>query len=205
VAHRHNPLLTVAHGRNLDPQRRFAAEPRRVLEQVLKHAAQLPSVTLNLRELTHLKRRAGLIQPPAQILGRFSHELAEHDGLPAQIARPPRSDRALALRSSATAVALLAAARPIEIEDAFQPFDLLALFYLGVPLGETFAFERCRSPMRRTAAYEMLLSASPLAFVGTVGAPPGRWRSLRALLAPAYRTDVPTSIQSVSRTQAPPH
>jgi hypothetical protein len=63
--------------------------------------------------------------------------------------------------------------RPNEIEGAFQPFHLPALVYMGVPLGEMFDFEALAAACAEDGVYEMLLSASPLPFVGTAGGPPG--------------------------------
>ena len=58
VAHGHDPLPAVAQRRDLDPQRRRAAVLHGVPEQVLQHAAQLPRVALDLRQLADLERRA---------------------------------------------------------------------------------------------------------------------------------------------------
>ncbi|HEX6715050.1 MAG TPA: cyclase family protein [Thermoleophilaceae bacterium] len=63
--------------------------------------------------------------------------------------------------------------RPNEIEGAFQPFHLPALVYMGMPLGEMFDFEALAVACAEDGVYEMLVSASPLPFVGTAGGPPG--------------------------------
>ncbi|HET9103914.1 MAG TPA: cyclase family protein [Solirubrobacteraceae bacterium] len=63
--------------------------------------------------------------------------------------------------------------RPNEIAGAFQPFHLPALVYMGIPLGEMFDFEALARACAEDGRYEMLLSASPLPFVGTAGGPPG--------------------------------
>jgi kynurenine formamidase len=63
--------------------------------------------------------------------------------------------------------------RPNEIEGAFQPFHLPALVYMGLSLGEMFDFEALATVCREDGVYEMLVSASPLPFVGTAGGPPG--------------------------------
>jgi kynurenine formamidase len=63
--------------------------------------------------------------------------------------------------------------RPNEIDGAFQPFHLPALVYMGLPLGEMFDFEALSIACAEDSVYEMLVSASPLPFVGTAGGPPG--------------------------------
>ena len=63
--------------------------------------------------------------------------------------------------------------RPNEIEGAFQPFHIPALVYMGVPLGEMFDLEQLSVACAEDGRYEMLLSASPLPFVGTAGGSPG--------------------------------
>lgn len=63
--------------------------------------------------------------------------------------------------------------RPNEIEGAFQPFHLPALVYMGLPLGEMFDLDALSLACAEDGLYEMLVSASPLAFVGTAGGPPG--------------------------------
>jgi kynurenine formamidase len=62
--------------------------------------------------------------------------------------------------------------RPNEIEGAFQPFHLPALVYMGLSLGEMFDFEALAAACGEDGVYEMLVSASPLPFVGTAGGPP---------------------------------
>ena len=86
VAHRHDPFLAVGDRRDVDPQRRVAAELHRVREQVLQHAPQLPRVALDLRQLADLERRARLVEPTVEVLGDLGHELAEPDRLAAQLA-----------------------------------------------------------------------------------------------------------------------
>jgi kynurenine formamidase len=63
--------------------------------------------------------------------------------------------------------------RPNEIEGAFQPFHLPALVYMGLALGEMFDFDALARACAGDGLYEMLVSASPLPFVGTAGGPPG--------------------------------
>jgi kynurenine formamidase len=63
--------------------------------------------------------------------------------------------------------------RPNEIDGAFQPFHLPALVYMGLTLGEMFDFESLAIACAEDGAYDMLVSASPLPFVGTAGGPAG--------------------------------
>ena len=63
--------------------------------------------------------------------------------------------------------------RPNEIEGAFQPFHLPALVYMGLALGEMFDFDALAIACAEDGNYDMLVSASPLPFVGTAGGPPG--------------------------------
>src|SRR4051812_48902665 len=48
VTHGHDPSPAVAQRRHLDPWRRLATELQRVRDEVLKHAAQLPGITLDV-------------------------------------------------------------------------------------------------------------------------------------------------------------
>jgi kynurenine formamidase len=63
--------------------------------------------------------------------------------------------------------------RPNEIEGAFQPFHIPALVYMGLAIGEMFDFEALAEACAEDGIHEMLVSASPLPFVGTAGGPPG--------------------------------
>src|SRR5262249_31788871 len=62
--------------------------------------------------------------------------------------------------------------RPNEIDGAFQPFHIPALVYMGLAIGEMFDLEALSSSCAENGRYDMLLSASPLPFVGTAGGPP---------------------------------
>jgi kynurenine formamidase len=63
--------------------------------------------------------------------------------------------------------------RPNELPDSFQPFHIVALVYMGLLLGEMFDFEALAQACAEQERYELLLAASPLAFTGAAGAPPG--------------------------------
>jgi hypothetical protein len=80
--------VTVAQCRELDPRRRLAAELERVADEVLQHAAQLSRVSVHLRQLSDLERRARRLQAGAQILGDFGGEPPQLDPLDAQLAGP---------------------------------------------------------------------------------------------------------------------
>ncbi len=63
--------------------------------------------------------------------------------------------------------------RPNELPDSFQPFHIPALVYMGLLIGEMFDLEPIAKACAEDGAYDMLVSAPPLAFTGTAGAPPG--------------------------------
>lgn len=63
--------------------------------------------------------------------------------------------------------------RPNELPDSFQPFHLATLVYMGLILGEMFDLDRLAGACADDGVYEMLVSAPPLPFTGTAGAPPG--------------------------------
>jgi len=63
--------------------------------------------------------------------------------------------------------------RPNELPDSFQPFHIPALVYMGLLIGEMFDLEALAEACADDGRYEMLVSAPPLAFTGTAGAPPG--------------------------------
>jgi len=63
--------------------------------------------------------------------------------------------------------------RPNELPDSFQPFHIVGLVYMGLILGEMFDLERLSEFCATESRYEFLLAASPLAFTGAAGAPPG--------------------------------
>jgi kynurenine formamidase len=63
--------------------------------------------------------------------------------------------------------------RPNELADSFQPFHIVALVYMGLLLGEMFDLEGLAEVCASQGRHEVLLAASPLAFTGAAGAPPG--------------------------------
>lgn len=63
--------------------------------------------------------------------------------------------------------------RPNELPGAFQPFHIPALVYMGLALGEMFDLEGLSEACAEAGRYEVFFSAPPLAFTGSVGAPPG--------------------------------
>ena len=63
--------------------------------------------------------------------------------------------------------------RPNELPDSFQPFHIPTVVYMGLLLGEMFDLEALAAACADDGRYEMLVSAPPLAFTGTAGAPPG--------------------------------
>jgi kynurenine formamidase len=63
--------------------------------------------------------------------------------------------------------------RPNELPDSFQPFHIPAVVYMGLLLGEMFDLEALAEACAGDGTYEMLVSAPPLPFTGTAGAPPG--------------------------------
>lgn len=63
--------------------------------------------------------------------------------------------------------------RPNELPDSFQPFHIPALVDTGRLLGEVFDLEQLAAACADNGAYELLVSAPPLPFTGTAGAPPG--------------------------------
>jgi kynurenine formamidase len=63
--------------------------------------------------------------------------------------------------------------RPNELPDSFQPFHIPALVYMGLLLGEMFDLEALAEACAEDGVHEMLVSAPPLPFTGTAGAPPG--------------------------------
>jgi kynurenine formamidase len=63
--------------------------------------------------------------------------------------------------------------RPNELPDSFQPFHIPTIVYMGLLLGEMFDLEELAEACADDGRYEMLVSAPPLAFTGTAGAPPG--------------------------------
>ena len=63
--------------------------------------------------------------------------------------------------------------RPNELPDSFQPLHIPAVVYMGLLLGEMFDLEALAAACADDGTYEMLVSAPPLPFTGTAGAPPG--------------------------------
>jgi len=63
--------------------------------------------------------------------------------------------------------------RPNELPDSFQPFHIPAVVYMGLLLGEMFQLEELAAACADASMYEMFVSAPPLPFTGTAGAPPG--------------------------------
>ena len=63
--------------------------------------------------------------------------------------------------------------RPNELPGSFQPFHIPALVYMGLLLGEMFDFEELATACAEEGAYEVFVSAPPLAITGSAGAPPG--------------------------------
>ena len=63
--------------------------------------------------------------------------------------------------------------RPNELPNSFQPFHIPTVVYMGLLLGEMFDLEELAAACADDGRYEMLVSAPPLAFTGTAGAPPG--------------------------------
>jgi kynurenine formamidase len=63
--------------------------------------------------------------------------------------------------------------RPNELSDSFQPFHIPALVYMGLLLGEMFDLEPLAAACADDGVCELLVSAPPLPFTGTAGAPPG--------------------------------
>jgi kynurenine formamidase len=63
--------------------------------------------------------------------------------------------------------------RPNELPDSFQPFHIPTVVYMGLLLGEMFDLEALAAACADDGRYEMLVSAPPLGFTGTAGAPPG--------------------------------
>jgi kynurenine formamidase len=63
--------------------------------------------------------------------------------------------------------------RPNELPDSFQPLHVPAIVYLGLPLGEMFQLEELSAACADAGVWEFFVSAPPLPFTGTAGAPPG--------------------------------
>jgi kynurenine formamidase len=63
--------------------------------------------------------------------------------------------------------------RPNELPDSFQPAHIAAIVYMGLLLGEMFDLEELAGACADDGVFEMMISAPPLPFTGTAGAPPG--------------------------------
>lgn len=63
--------------------------------------------------------------------------------------------------------------RPNELPDSFQPLHIPCVVYMGLLLGEMFFLEELAAACADDGSYEMMISAPPLPFTGTAGAPPG--------------------------------
>jgi len=63
--------------------------------------------------------------------------------------------------------------RPNELPDSFQPLHIVTLVYMGLLIGEMFQLEELAEACAADGVYEFMVSAPPLPFTGTAGAPPG--------------------------------
>lgn len=63
--------------------------------------------------------------------------------------------------------------RPNEVAGAYQPFHIPAIVYMGLLLGEMFFLEDLADACAADGVYECFVSAPPVQFTGTAGAPPG--------------------------------
>jgi kynurenine formamidase len=63
--------------------------------------------------------------------------------------------------------------RPNELPDSFQPMHIVTVVYMGLLLGEMFQLEQLADACAAEGVYEMFISAPPLPFTGSAGAPPG--------------------------------
>jgi kynurenine formamidase len=63
--------------------------------------------------------------------------------------------------------------RPNELPDSFQPFHIPAIVYMGLLLGEMFELDELAGECADAGLWEVFVSAPPLPFTGTAGAPPG--------------------------------
>lgn len=63
--------------------------------------------------------------------------------------------------------------RPNELSDSFQPMHIVTVVYMGLLLGEMFQLDQLADACAREGTYEMFVSAPPLPFTGSAGAPPG--------------------------------
>lgn len=63
--------------------------------------------------------------------------------------------------------------RPNELSNSFQPLHVPAIVYMGLLLGEMFYLDELASACAETGVWEFFVSAPPLPFTGSAGAPPG--------------------------------
>jgi kynurenine formamidase len=63
--------------------------------------------------------------------------------------------------------------RPNELPDSFQPLHIAAIVYMGLLLGEMFQLDDLAAACADAEVWEFFVSAPPLPFTGTAGAPPG--------------------------------
>jgi kynurenine formamidase len=63
--------------------------------------------------------------------------------------------------------------RPNELPNSFQPVHIVTLVHMGLLIGEMFRLEELAQACAADGIYEFLVSAPPLPFTGTAGAPPG--------------------------------
>lgn len=61
--------------------------------------------------------------------------------------------------------------KPTDLTGARSPLHILALVYMGMPLGEIFDLEALSNDCAEDGVYESLLVAAPLPFTGAVGSP----------------------------------
>lgn len=61
--------------------------------------------------------------------------------------------------------------QPNETLDIFQPFHIIAIVYMGMPLGEIFFLDRLAESCAVAGRYTFMLAAQPLPFTGAVGSP----------------------------------
>lgn len=63
--------------------------------------------------------------------------------------------------------------RPNQLPGSFQPMHVVTVVHMGLLLGEMFNLEELAQACAADRDYEFMISAPPLPFTGSVGAPPG--------------------------------
>jgi kynurenine formamidase len=63
--------------------------------------------------------------------------------------------------------------RPNELPDSFQPLHIVTVVYMGLLIGEMFVLDELAEACAADGVWDFLISAPPLPFTGTAGAPPG--------------------------------